>query len=103
MPALTIKELLSRKKNDRRFMENVRAMKHLPAFEGKFAPFPAWVHRSIQSILKARGIYQLYSHQAEAIDLVGKGRDVVLITPTASGKTMCYNIPVLNKIIEEPE
>ncbi len=84
-------------------MENVRAMKHLPAFEGRFAPFPAWVHPSIQTILKARGIYQLYSHQAESIDLVKKGRDVVLITPTASGKTMCYNIPVLNKIIEEPE
>jgi len=103
MPTLTIKELLSRKENDRRFMENVRAMKRLPAFKGKFAPFPDWVHPSIQSILKARGIYQLYSHQAEAVHLVGKGRDVVIITPTASGKTLCYNIPVLNKIIEEPE
>ena len=103
MPTLTIKELLSRKKNDRRFMENVRAMKNLPAFEGKFSPFPDWVHSSIQSVLKARGIYQLYSHQAEAMHLVRKGRDVVIITPTASGKTLCYNIPVLHKIIEEPE
>ncbi|MCX5845114.1 MAG: DEAD/DEAH box helicase [Deltaproteobacteria bacterium] len=103
MPTLTIKELLSRFENNRRFMENVRALKILPAFEGRFAPFPDWVNPRLQSILKKRGVDQLYSHQAEAVNLVKKGLDVVLVTPTASGKTLCYNLPVLNRILEEPE
>ena len=50
-----------------------------------------------------RGIHRLYSHQARAIEMVHQGKDVVLVTPTASGKTLCYNIPVLQKILEEPE
>jgi DEAD/DEAH box helicase domain-containing protein len=103
MPTFTIEELLSRIANNRRFMENVRAMKQIAAFNGSFAPFPAWVHPRIQSILKARDIDQLYSHQAIAMDLVRQGKNVVLVTPTASGKTLCYNIPVLQKILEEPE
>jgi DEAD/DEAH box helicase domain-containing protein len=103
MPTLTIKELLSRLENNRRFMENVRALKILPAFEGRFAPFPDWVNPRLQSILKKRGFDHLYSHQAEAVNLVKKGLDVVLVTPTASGKTLCYNLPVLNRILEEPE
>ncbi len=45
----------------------------------------------------ARGIEQLYSHQAEAFDHVAAGRNVVIVTPTASGKTLCYNLPVLNR------
>jgi DEAD/DEAH box helicase domain-containing protein len=61
------------------------------------------VNPGLWSILAKRGISQLYSHQAHAIDLVRNGRDVVLVTPTASGKTLCYNIPVLQKILEEPE
>ena len=103
MPTLTIKELLSRLENNRRFMENVRALKILPAFEGRFVPFPDWVNPRLQSILEKRGFDHLYSHQAEAVNLVKKGLDVVLVTPTASGKTLCYNLPVLNRILEEPE
>lgn len=103
MPTLTIQELLSRKENDRRFMENVRALKRLPAFEGRFAPFPDWVHPQLLAVLKKRGYSQLYSHQADAVRLIRDGNDVVLVTPTASGKTLCYNLPVLNRIIEEPE
>ncbi len=103
MPALTIKELLSRKENDRRFMENVRAIKQLPASEGQFAGFPDWVHPRLQSVLAKKGMGQLYSHQAQAVELVRNNRSVVLVTPTASGKTLCYNLPVLNRVLEEPE
>jgi DEAD/DEAH box helicase domain-containing protein len=62
-----------------------------------------WVHPALRNVLGARGITRLYSHQARAIDLVRRGNDVVLVTPTASGKTLCYNIPVLQRILEEPE
>ena len=84
-------------------MENVRAMKQLPASEGQFSAFPDWVHSRLRSILANRGMGQLYSHQAQAVDAVRNSRSVVLVTPTASGKTLCYNLPVLNRILEEPE
>jgi DEAD/DEAH box helicase domain-containing protein len=103
MAKLTIKEWLSRRENDRRFMENVRAMKQIPASEGQYTPFPGWLHPGLCSILEKRGIYHLYSHQADAVNLIRNSRDVVLVTPTASGKTLCYNLPVLTRILEEPE
>ena len=103
MAKLTLKEWLTRLENNRRFMENVRAVKHLPAEQGRFADFPDWVHPGLRRILENRGIRQLYSHQAEAVGLVRQGRDVVLVTPTASGKTLCYNLPVLQRILTEPE
>jgi len=46
---------------------------------------------------------RLYKHQAQAIRFIRNGKDVVLVTPTASGKTLCYNLPVLQSILEEPE
>lgn len=103
MAKLTIKEWLSRRENDRRFMENVRAFKKSPVFEGSFAPFPDWVHNRLRSVFAKKGIDRLYSHQAEAVNLIRHGRDVVLVTPTASGKTLCYNLPVLNSILENKE
>jgi DEAD/DEAH box helicase domain-containing protein len=53
--------------------------------------------------LKARGIEQLYSHQAKAFDTVAKGEHLVVVTPTASGKTLCYNLPVLQALVQQPE
>src|SRR5512137_2721725 len=103
MSTLTVKDLLSRKINDRRFMENVRAVKQLPASEGHFADFPDWIHPQLRSVLVKRGMGQLYSHQAEAVRFVRKNRNVVFVTPTESGNTLCYNLPVFNRILEEPE
>lgn len=103
MAHLSLSEWLARAEADRRFRENTTSITHIPASEGRFAPYPPWVDPSIRKVLTGRGITQLYSHQARAIDLVHQGRDVVLVTPTASGKTLCYNIPVLQKILEEPE
>ncbi|HVN71846.1 MAG TPA: DEAD/DEAH box helicase [Desulfomonilia bacterium] len=103
MANLSLAEWLARTEKDRRFRENATSVTHLPASDGSFAPFPEWVDKSLRSVLVKRGISQLYSHQARAVDLVRQGRDVVLVTPTASGKTLCYNIPVLHKILEEPE
>ncbi|MDX9822058.1 MAG: DEAD/DEAH box helicase, partial [Syntrophales bacterium] len=103
MAKLTLAEWLARREKDRRFLENVRALKRIPASAGDFRPFPEWTHPSLRDVHARRGIERLYSHQAEAVDLVRKGRDVVLVTPTASGKTLCYNLPVLQRILEEPE
>jgi len=80
----------------------VTAMKRLPAAEARFAPFPASLDARLVEGLAARGIGQLYSHQAEAIGHVLAGRNVVSVTPTASGKTLCYNAPVLDAILKDP-
>ena len=74
----------------------------LPAREAEFAPFPAWLDPRIRDGLASRGIDQLYTHQAAAIDAVHVGHDVVVVTPTASGKSLCYMIPVLQSITEDP-
>jgi len=100
---LTLREWLSRLERNRRFQENVAAFRRWPATPGRYAPFPAWMHPGLRAVLEKRGISQLYSHQAEAVDSVRSGRDVVLVTPTASGKTLCYNLPVLQQILESPE
>ena len=80
----------------------IRAIRHQPARNGEFEEIPANVAPSIRSMLQARGIPQLYTHQAEAIRLTLDGNNVVVVTPTASGKTLCYNLPVLQRIAEEP-
>jgi DEAD/DEAH box helicase domain-containing protein len=55
----------------------------------------------LQQMLERRGIQRLYTHQAEAFELASAGKNVVVVTPTASGKTLCYNLPVLNRIVED--
>ena len=75
----------------------------LPATPATFAPLPADLSPELAAALGARGIERLYSHQAEAYAAVRSGRHLVVVTPTASGKTLCYNLPVLQRLLEDPE
>jgi DEAD/DEAH box helicase domain-containing protein len=68
----------------------------------QYAPFPAALDPRLLRAFEARGIEQLYTHQADTIEHALAGRHVVVITPTASGKTLCYNAPVLNAILQNP-
>ena len=68
-----------------------------------FAPLPADLRPELVTALAGRGIQRLYSHQADAYEAVRKGRHLVVVTPTASGKTLCYNLPVLQRLLENPE
>src|SRR5580698_768828 len=79
------------------------AVRYFPAREAQWAEFPAWVHGDLAAAYTAKGIRQLYTHQAIAADAVHAGKNVVVVTPTASGKTLCYNLPVLNSILENPD
>jgi DEAD/DEAH box helicase domain-containing protein len=79
----------------------VTAAQRLPAVAASFAPYPDGTDERLISALSARGIEQLYTHQAEAFGHVLAGRNVVTVTPTASGKTLCYNAPVLNAILQD--
>src|SRR5262249_23993245 len=78
------------------------ATRRLPAVAASYAPFPDSTDGRLLAALKARGIEQLYTHQAQAFEHVLAGRNVVTITPTASGKTLCYNAPVLDAILKDP-
>src|SRR5258708_426110 len=80
----------------------VRAIRHQPARDGVFADFPAALAAPLKQALITRGIRQLYSHQAAAFEHVARGANVVVVTPTASGKTLCYNLPVLNRLLDDP-
>ena len=80
----------------------VRAIRKQAPREGEYAELPEAVAPAIRNALVSRGIARLYSHQAAAFDAAGAGRNVVVVTPTASGKTLCYNLPVLNRLMAEP-
>ncbi len=79
----------------------VTAMRRLAPIEAKLAPFPDGLDDRLLAGLASRGVSQLYSHQAEAVGHVLGGRNVVTVTPTASGKTLCYNLPVLDAILRD--
>ncbi|MBQ3079263.1 MAG: DEAD/DEAH box helicase [Clostridia bacterium] len=82
-------------------MENVTCWRELPPRDARYAPFPDGLDARITSALNSRGITQLYSHQRKALDYACAGRDFVVVTPTASGKTLCYNLPVLREILKD--
>ena len=75
----------------------------IPAAEARFASLPDDVRPELARALAARGIERLYSHQADAYNAVRSGRHLVVVTPTASGKTLCYNLPVLQRLLERPD
>jgi DEAD/DEAH box helicase domain-containing protein len=74
----------------------------MPAVPASAAAYPEGTDQRLVTALRARGVEQLYTHQAEAFAHVLARRNVVTITPTASGKTLCYNAPVLNAILQDP-
>ena len=80
----------------------VTASRVLPAREAEFGSFPELVDDRLRRVLAQGGIDRPYTHQAEAITHALEGRHVAIVTPTASGKTLCYNVPVLSTILHQP-
>src|SRR6266700_2599463 len=75
----------------------------IPAAAAEYAALPSDIRPELANALAARGIVRLYTHQADAYHAVRNGRHLVVVTPTASGKTLCYNLPVLQRLLENPE
>ncbi|WDS34969.1 DEAD/DEAH box helicase [Pseudoxanthomonas sp.] len=81
---------------ERRYRDRITGSFMLPGREGRYAPIPDDVPAALADALRARGIEQLYSHQAEAWAATQRGEHVAIVTPTASGKSLCYTLPVVS-------
>ena len=81
----------------------ITASRHFPARAPVLTSFPSSLDPRIGEALRRRGIAELYSHQARAWELIEKGHHVVVVTPTASGKTLCYNLPALQALVHQPD
>ena len=97
---MNLDQLIGRLRTDRAFMDCVTEWRTLPATEGRYEPLPDDMDPRLCDVLRARGIHRLYCHQAECFRLAQEGRDFVVVTPTASGKTLCYNLPVVSAILK---
>lgn len=79
----------------------ITAFQKTPPSEGILYPIPAHLHPDLVALLNELGINQIYSHQKESFESIQEGRNIVVSTGTASGKTLCYNLPVLNSILQD--
>jgi len=99
---MNLSQLLTQMRTSPELSERITAWKLTSPTEGAFADFPPSVDPRLVGILRSRGIRQLFTHQAMAIEAAQRGENFIVVTPTASGKTLCYNIPILNSLLENP-
>jgi DEAD/DEAH box helicase domain-containing protein len=99
----TVQEILEGLAAQHHADEVLTAVKHIPAREAEYRPMPEWIRPELAAAYRAKGIEKLYSHQAASAELARAGKNFVVVTPTASGKTLCYNLPVLNAVLENPD
>jgi DEAD/DEAH box helicase domain-containing protein len=98
-----IQTLLDFWKRDEQTAPNFSAWRTTPPRAAQTAPFPPDLLIPLREALSTRGILSLYSHQLSAWNLTRKGKNIILATSTASGKTLAYNLPVLSALLENPE
>ena len=98
---MEIDNLLLAWQADEEFVRNTTCWNIAPTKAAEFAPFPLGLPPELEQSLRAQGIPALYSHQAESYRLIENGQHVVIATGTASGKTLCYNLPVLQALLQD--
>ena len=99
-----ISNLLSAWKTNPRIGSNIAEWRTFPARAAQGVPFPDDIHPTLVASLHARGIESLYTHQATAWHLAARARrHLVIVTGTASGKTLCYNLPVLDRLLRDDQ
>ncbi len=86
----------------KKFKKGILWIERIPPSEPKWEDFPSSLHPLLKKYLETKGIQKLFSHQRQAWELIQKGANVVIATPTASGKTLCYNLPVLDNLLKNP-
>ena len=100
---MSLSTLLSAWQTDPNIASNITAWRTFPARPAQFSPFPDDLHPALVDALRARGIGALYTHQATAWQRAQAGQHLVVVTGTASGKTLCYNLPVLDRLLRHPQ
>jgi DEAD/DEAH box helicase domain-containing protein len=101
--AMNLAQLLDRLRADPAFRRHVTRWEVLPAQPARLDDWPAALDPRLVAAMRARGIDRPYTHQARAVAAALAGRSVVVPTPTASGKTLCYNLPVFDRLLRDPE
>jgi DEAD/DEAH box helicase domain-containing protein len=99
---MTLEQILTTIREHPATARHVTTWHEIPAQPGRFVPIPPGVNPRLAEALRRTGIESLYTHQAEAFEVAQAGRHLVVVTPTASGKTLCYNLPVLNTLLDDP-
>lgn len=82
--------------------ESITAIKHIPSREGQYDDYPDGIHPDLIKAFRKKGFSKLYSHQFKTWEILQQGKNTVIVTPTASGKTLCYNLPVLDTVLKNP-
>lgn len=100
---MNLAQILDQLKTQEHFYKNITHWRVIPQKPGKYEDFPQYLNPKLISALKKKGIYSLYSHQRRALDEVMAGHDITVVTPTASGKSLCYNLPVLNTLLSDKD
>ena len=98
---MTLIESIEKLKNNPAFMKNVTSWQVMPERKARYGEFPSDLDPRVKQTLHERGIDRPYIHQSRAIAAALSGQDFVVVTPTASGKTLCYNVPVLDSILKD--
>ena len=96
---MNVTRFLDHVESDRRYRNQITHVQVIPAKPARYADTQAPLHPLLRQALAGMKIERLYSHQAEAIDAAMQGRHTVVISGTASGKTLCYNLPVLHTLL----
>ncbi|WP_274362226.1 DEAD/DEAH box helicase [Paenibacillus thermotolerans] len=97
----SMEELIHMIRSTPELMENVTEWRTIPGKEARYAEFPHSLRPELRKALTDKGIEKLYTHQAAAFEAIQAGKHVVTVTPTASGKTLTYNLPVMQQLLTD--
>lgn len=99
---MNLNQFLDFVKSDERFGDCIASTHTVPAQEARYAPVPEQLDARLRAALYVQGIRDLYSHQSEAVEAALDGENVVTVTPTASGKSLTYMLPIFQRKLENP-
>lgn len=99
----SLQEIIENMKIDSYFKDNIISWRTIAEKPASTVPLPENLHPILKDALNKKGIERLYTHQKSAYESVESDQSIVTVTPTASGKTLCYNLPVLQKILKYPQ
>jgi len=100
--AMDVRQFLQELCRDEDYAGQLVCVRRLPARRARYATPRRQIPEAVRSLLRRQNIHELYTHQAAAIDAIDAGGDVVVVTSTASGKSLCYNLPVTCELLGDP-